>query len=89
MRGFGVVFYIPVAYKGIAIACERNTLTLGLKEKDHCSSQLYACHHEEDCHHEDGCHPEEEELADGFEVYHIQLVFGSTPSDLSSRQANG
>ena len=29
MRGFGVVFTVPVAYKGIAIACKRNTLTLG------------------------------------------------------------
>ena len=33
MRGFAVVFTPPVAYKGIAIACKRNTLTLALKEK--------------------------------------------------------
>ena len=32
MRGFGVVF-TPVSYKGIAIACMRNTFTLGLQEK--------------------------------------------------------
>ena len=33
MRGFGVVFTPPVSHKGIAIACKRNTLTLGLQEK--------------------------------------------------------
>ena len=33
MRGFGVVFTPPVAYKGIAIACTPNTLTLGLTRK--------------------------------------------------------
>ena len=32
-RGFGVVFTPPVAYKRIAIACKRNTVKLGLKEK--------------------------------------------------------
>ena len=48
---------------------------------------MLVCDHEEDCHHEDGCHPEEEELADGFELY--QPVFVSTRSDPSSCQANG
>ena len=33
MRGFGVVFTPPVPHMGIAIARERNTLTLGLKEE--------------------------------------------------------
>ena len=66
MRGFGVVFTPPVAYKGIAIACKRNTLTLR-KKKNYRSHHLDVCDHEEDCHHEDGCHPEEDELADGFE----------------------
>ena len=89
MRGFGVVCTHTVAYKGIAIACKRNTLTLGSKRKNHCSSQLDACHHKEDCHHEDGCHSAEEELADGFEVYHLQPVFGSTRSEPSLCQANG
>ena len=46
-------------------------------------------HHEEDCHHEDRCHPEEEELVDGFELYHLQHVFGSTRSEPSSCQADG
>ena len=80
--------YTPVAYKGIAIACKRNTLTLRWKKK-YRSHQLDVCDHEEDCHHEDGCHPEEEELADGFELYHLQPVFGSTRSEPSSCQANG
>ena len=40
--GFGVVFTPPVAHKGIAIACKRNTLTMGLQE-NHFSSQLDAC----------------------------------------------
>ena len=62
MRGFGVVFTPPVAYKGIASACRRNTLTMGLKEK------RYRSLYHDACHHEDCCHPEEEELADGFEV---------------------
>ena len=57
MRGFGGVFTPPVAYEGIAMACKRNSLTLGLKETNHSSSQLDACHHEEDCHHEEGCQP--------------------------------
>ena len=43
-------------------------LDTGITRKNHCSSKLDACHHEEDCHHEEGCHPGEEELADGFEV---------------------
>ena len=88
MRGFGVVFTHTVACKGIAIACKRNTLTLGLQEK-YCSPHLEVSDHEEDCHHEDGCHPEDEELADGFELYHLQPVFGSTRSEPSSCQANG
>ena len=75
MREFGVVFTPPVAAKGIAIVCERNTFDV--------------CDHEEDCHHGDGCHPDEEELADGFELYHLQPVFGSTRSEPSSCQANG
>ena len=29
VRGIGVVFTLPIAYKGIAIACKRNTLQLG------------------------------------------------------------
>ena len=32
MRGFGVVFTLPVAHKGISIACKRNTMTVGLEE---------------------------------------------------------
>ena len=68
MRGFGVV---SVAYKGISIACKRNTLTLGLKEKNHCSSQLDACHHvSDDCHHE------EDELDEAAEGYHFHPVSG-------------
>ena len=51
MRGFDVVFTPPVAYKGIAIACKRNTLTLGLQEKLS-FTQLDVCDREEDCHHE-------------------------------------
>ena len=77
MRGFGVVFTPPVAHKGTTIACKRN------------SPYLDACHHEEDCHHDDSYHPEEEYLADGFELYHLQPVFGSTRSEPSSCQANG
>ena len=34
MRGFGVVFTPPVAQKGTAIACKRNTYTLEVKEKN-------------------------------------------------------
>ena len=70
MRGFGVVFTPPVAQKGIAIACKRNTSTLGLnftkKEKleEHLDSEikrniivhsiLMSVTMKEDCHHEDG-----------------------------------
>ena len=68
MRGFGVVFTPPIAYRGIVIA-KRNTLTLGSKNKSDCSSQLHACHQlSDDCHHD-------EELADGLKVYHLQPKF--------------
>ena len=51
MRGFSVVFTPPVAYKGIAVARERNTLTFHPKHRSH---HLDVCYHEEDCHTEDG-----------------------------------
>ena len=82
MHGFGLVFPPPVAHKRIAIACKRNSLALGLEEK-YRSPQLDVCDHEEDCH------SEEEELADGFELYHLQPVSWSTRSEPSSCQAHG
>ena len=36
-----------------------------------------------------GADLEEEELADGFEMYHFQPVFGLTRSEPSSYKANG
>ena len=86
MRGLSVVFTLALAYQGIAIACERNTLFFS---KKYHSPHLDVCDHEEDCHHEDGCHSEEEELGDGFVSYHLQPVFGSTRSKPSSCQAKG
>ena len=59
--------YAPVACKGIAIACKRNTLQVGLEninknEKVRFSSQLDACHHlSDDCHHDED---ERDEAAD-------------------------
>ena len=40
--------------------------------------------------HEEGCHSEEEEeeLADGVELHHLQPVFGSTRSEPSSELAH-
>ena len=53
-----VVFTPSVAYKGIAVACKRNTFFFSIN--------LYRAPHFDVCdhgHHEDGCHPVEEELA--------------------------
>ena len=83
MRRFGVVFTHTVAYKGISIACKRNTLTLGLEEEK--SLFVPTC-----------ClllprrrwpHRRRTELSDGFEVYHLQPIFWSALSDPSSCQA--
>ena len=83
MRWVGVVFTPPVTFKGTAIACERNTLQLGLKSKNHCLSQLDACHHlSDDCHHED-------ELDEAAEGYHFHPVFGSIRSAPSRDLENG
>ena len=79
------VYTHPIAYMGIAIACERNALTC-IKNL---SLHLDVCDHEEECHHEDGCHPEERGLADGCVSYHFQPVFGSTRLEPSLCHANG
>ena len=60
-----------------------------IKRKHFRSPHLDVCDNEEDCHPEGGCQPEEEELADGFELYHLESVFQSTRSEPSSCQANG
>ena len=85
VRGIGVVFTPPVAYKGIAIACERNTLQLGFeKSKKTCSSQRFASHHlSDDCHHDEG------ELDEAVEGYHFHPVFGSIRSAPSRDLENG
>ena len=76
--------YTPVVYKGFAIACTRNTLLLGLKNKVRCSSQPNACHHfSDDCHHD------EDELDEVEEGYHFHPVFGSTRSAPSLDLENG
>ena len=72
MRGFGVVFTPPVAYKGIAIACKGNTLTLGKRRKNHCSSQFHACHHfSDDFHHDED---ELDEAAEGYPLHRVLEV---------------
>ena len=82
MRVLGVVFTPAIASKGIAMACKRNTLTLGLKR--HFSSQLHACHYFSDDFHHD-----EDELDEAAEGYHFLTVFGSTLPVPSPCRANG
>ena len=70
MRGFGVVFTLSVAHNGIAIACKRNTWTLGFKRKltVHPNS-VPATIFSDDFHHD------EDELDEAAERYHFHPIF--------------
>ena len=76
MRGFGVVFTDTVAHKGIAIACERNTLTLGLKENIVHSILMSVT-------------MKKVATTKTVAIPKKNLLLGSTRSDPSSCQANG
>ena len=78
--GFGVLCTPPVAYKGIDIACKRNTLRPSKK-----ISRIPF--HDEDFHHEAACQLEDEELVHAWS-YHLQPVLGSTRSEPSSIPVN-